>query len=124
MTTECQVETPPDAPPAERPVQATDRRSGVRAGLPFALATFTLGISFGVLAEPVMGAIAPIVMSATTFAGSAQFAAVSVLGDGGSREERLVERSHRLGAAADYWRLVLRVVGVVGPLDGNCELDA
>jgi 4-azaleucine resistance transporter AzlC len=31
-----------------------------------------------------MGAVAPIVMSATTFAGSAQFAAASVLDDGGS----------------------------------------
>ena len=31
-----------------------------------------------------MGAVAPIVMSATTFAGSAQFAAASILDDGGS----------------------------------------
>jgi 4-azaleucine resistance transporter AzlC len=43
------------------------------------------GVSFGVLARASgMGAVAPIVMSATTFAGAAQFAAVSVLGAGGS----------------------------------------
>jgi 4-azaleucine resistance transporter AzlC len=42
------------------------------------------GVSFGVLAEAAgMGSLAPLVMSATTFAGSAQFAAVSVLGAGG-----------------------------------------
>src|SRR5438445_3933466 len=41
--------------------------------------------SFGVLARSAgMGVVAPIVMSATTFAGSAQFAAVSVGGAGGS----------------------------------------
>src|SRR3712207_9068779 len=38
------------------------------------------GVSFGVLAEAAgMGPLAPVVMSATTFAGSAQFAAVSIL---------------------------------------------
>jgi 4-azaleucine resistance transporter AzlC len=42
------------------------------------------GLSFGVLAEAAgMGTWAPIVMSMTTFAGSAQFAAASVLGTGG-----------------------------------------
>jgi 4-azaleucine resistance transporter AzlC len=45
---------------------------------------FAFGLSFGVLAKASgMGSIAPIVMSATTFAGSAQFAAASVLGTGG-----------------------------------------
>jgi 4-azaleucine resistance transporter AzlC len=42
------------------------------------------GVSFGVLARTAgMGIAAPIAMSATTFAGSAQFAAASIL-DGGS----------------------------------------
>jgi hypothetical protein len=50
-------------------------REGVRAGLPFAAAALVLGISFGVLARPVMGEVAPIVMSAAVFAGSSQFAA-------------------------------------------------
>ena len=58
--------------------------AGVRAGLPFALPTFVLGVSFGVLARPVMGPVAPIVMSLTTFAGSAQFAAISILNAGGT----------------------------------------
>ena len=42
------------------------------------------GVSFGVLARAAgLGIFAPIVMSATTFAGSSQFAAVSILGAGG-----------------------------------------
>lgn len=57
--------------------------AGVRAGLPFALPTLVLGVSFGVLARPVMGPIAPIVMSAVTYAGAGQFAALSVLAGGG-----------------------------------------
>ena len=45
----------------------------------------SFGIAYGILASTVgMGSLAPIVMSATTFAGSAQFAAASVLDDGGS----------------------------------------
>ena len=43
------------------------------------------GLSFGVVAEAVgMSTSAMVVMSATTFAGSAQFAAVAVLEDGGT----------------------------------------
>jgi 4-azaleucine resistance transporter AzlC len=42
-------------------------------------------VAFGVLAGAAgMGVVAPIVMSATTFAGAAQFAAASVIRDGGS----------------------------------------
>src|SRR5829696_3449784 len=51
---------------------------------PFSIAVLGFGISFGVLARPVMGPIAPVVMSVTTFAGSAQFAAVSILSEGGT----------------------------------------
>jgi 4-azaleucine resistance transporter AzlC len=59
-------------------------RAGVRVAVPFAVAVGVFGISFGVLArEAGMGSIAPVVMSVTTFAGSAQFAVVSVLGAGG-----------------------------------------
>src|SRR3954467_3710389 len=57
--------------------------AGVRAGLPFVLPTLALGVSFGVLAEPVMGKVAPIVMSVVVFAGAAQFAALSVLAAAG-----------------------------------------
>ncbi len=61
----------------------TSYRDGARAALPFALAVGVFGVSFGVLARSAgMGSLAPVVMSITSFAGSAQFAAVSVLGAG------------------------------------------
>ena len=58
-------------------------RQGFKAGLAFTIPTFALGASFGVLAEPKMGAAAAIVMSIVVFAGAAQFASVSVLVAGG-----------------------------------------
>lgn len=65
------------------------RRSGYGAGLraiaPLLPAVLAFGVSFGVLAQAAgVGATASIVMSLTTFAGSAQFAIVSVLGAGGT----------------------------------------
>jgi 4-azaleucine resistance transporter AzlC len=58
--------------------------AGLRAGVPFAAAGFLLSLSFGVLArEAGMSALAAIVMSAIVFAGSAQFAAISIIGAGG-----------------------------------------
>ena len=55
-------------------------RAGIRAALPLTIAVFAFGLSYGVLAQAAgMGSIAPVVMSATTFAGSAQFAVASVL---------------------------------------------
>jgi branched chain amino acid efflux pump len=59
-------------------------RPGIRAGLPLGLAALLLSFSFGVVARPVMGPVAPIVMSVVVFAGSAQFAALAVLSGGGS----------------------------------------
>ena len=60
-------------------------RDGVRAALPLAPSPILFGLSFGVLAEAAgVGAVAAVVMSATTFAGAAQFAAVSVLDVGGT----------------------------------------
>jgi 4-azaleucine resistance transporter AzlC len=59
-------------------------RAGARAGLPFAVATFVLGVSFGVLARSLgWGILAPIVFSVIAFSGSAQFAVAAVLGAGG-----------------------------------------
>ena len=58
-------------------------RRGLRIGVPYAAAGLLLAISFGVLAQPLMGNVAPIVMSALLFAGSAQFAATAVLAAGG-----------------------------------------
>jgi predicted branched-subunit amino acid permease len=59
-------------------------RAGIRAALPLVLPLFALAISFGVLARPVMGPVAPVVMSAIVFGGAAQFAALSVLTSGGA----------------------------------------
>ena len=60
-------------------------RDGVRAALPLAPSPILFGLSFGVLAEAAgFGAVTAVVMSATTFAGAAQFAAVSVLDTGGT----------------------------------------
>ena len=59
-------------------------RDGVRAALPIAATVWFFGVSFGLLARTSgLGAVAPLVMSATTFAGSAQFAAASILGTSG-----------------------------------------
>jgi len=59
-------------------------REGVRAGLPFALAGGLLAVSFGVLADDVgMPGWTAILMSAIVFAGSAQIAALGIIGAGG-----------------------------------------
>jgi 4-azaleucine resistance transporter AzlC len=59
--------------------------AGARAVAPIALAAAAFGVSFGILArEAGMGVVAPLVFSLTTFAGSAQFAAASVLESGGA----------------------------------------
>src|SRR5256885_14674599 len=60
------------------------RRAGTRRGLPFGIAVFAISISFGVLARPLMGPVAPIVMSILVFSGAAQFGALAVLIAGGS----------------------------------------
>ncbi len=57
--------------------------SGLRVGLPLVAPTFAGGFSFGVLAQPVMGSIAPVLMSLVVFSGAAQFAALTVLTAGG-----------------------------------------
>jgi 4-azaleucine resistance transporter AzlC len=60
-------------------------RDGVRAALPLAPSPILFGLSYGVLADATgFGAAAAVVMSATTFAGAAQFASVSVLDAGGT----------------------------------------
>ena len=63
----------------------TRLRDGARRVLPIGIAVIAFGVSYGVLARAAgMGVWAPIVMSATTFAGSSQFAAASILHTGGS----------------------------------------
>ena len=57
---------------------------GVRVGLPFALAGGLLAVSFGVLASDIgMPGWTAILMSAIVFAGSAQIAALGIIGAGG-----------------------------------------
>ena len=66
-------------------------RDGVRVALPLAVAPLLFGAAFGVLALDVgMGAAGAVAMSATTFAGSAQFAAATILDDGGGAAAAIV----------------------------------
>lgn len=72
-------------------MQATRIRDGVRAAAPLAIAPFLFGAAFGVLAlDAGFGAAGAIAMSATTFAGSAQFAAATIMADGGGAAAAIV----------------------------------
>lgn len=51
--------------------------------MPFGVAVFAIAVSFGVLARPVMGSVAPIVMSIVVFSGAAQFGSLAILSAGG-----------------------------------------
>jgi 4-azaleucine resistance transporter AzlC len=63
---------------------ASRYRDGARAALAVAATVWFFGAWFGLVARAAgMGVLAPLVMSATTFAGSAQFAVSSILGAGG-----------------------------------------
>jgi 4-azaleucine resistance transporter AzlC len=76
------VTSGPDGRPPEGQASL---RTGVRAVLPLTVAVVGFGISFGILARAAgFGPLAVVVMSGTTFAGSAQFAAASVLEAGGA----------------------------------------
>lgn len=68
----------------ERWVRFELRRGAVTA-VPLGIAVGLFGVSFGVLSVTSggMGALPAIVMSASTFAGSAQFAAASIIAGGG-----------------------------------------
>jgi 4-azaleucine resistance transporter AzlC len=65
-------------------VKSESFRLGFRLGVPYAAAGFVLSLSFGVLARQAgFSAVQAIVMSLIVFAGSAQFAAVSIVSGGG-----------------------------------------
>jgi predicted branched-subunit amino acid permease len=66
-----------------RAVRRESLRAGIRAGIPYAVAAGLLAVSFGVVAEPAIGAGATLAMSAFVFAGSAQFGSIAVLVGGG-----------------------------------------
>lgn len=77
--------------PTHRPDARASLRAGARAGVPFALASGLLAASFGVVAgQAGLPDVAAIAMSVVVFAGSAQFAAVAVIGAGGSLGAALV----------------------------------
>jgi 4-azaleucine resistance transporter AzlC len=60
-------------------------REGARQAIPFAIAGFLLSVSFGVVAQDAgLSPLAAIVMSLIVFAGSAQFAAIAIVGGGGT----------------------------------------
>lgn len=66
-------------------------REGLRAALPLALAAFLFSAAFGVLAvDAGLGRLGAVAMSATTFAGSAQFAAATIVDDGGGAAAAIV----------------------------------
>jgi len=59
-------------------------RRGLRLGAPFSVVSFLLSASFGVVAvEAGLSPLQAVVMSAVVHAGSAQFAAVAIIGGGG-----------------------------------------
>jgi 4-azaleucine resistance transporter AzlC len=77
--------TTPGATPPHDPDPRARFRRGLRAGVPFAIASGLAAVSFGVLAKDAgFGTVAAIVMSAIVFAGSAQFTAVAILTGGGT----------------------------------------
>jgi len=63
---------------------STTRSAALRASAPLLLPTAALGVTFGLLAAPVIGVLPALVMSAIVWSGTAQFGAVSVLAGGGS----------------------------------------
>jgi 4-azaleucine resistance transporter AzlC len=71
-------------PSDEEEDDAHSLQDGIRLGAPFGVAALLVGLSFGVVAEPTMGAAAAIAMSVFVFAGAAQFGATAVLASGGS----------------------------------------
>src|SRR4051794_8175143 len=82
-------------------------RDGARVIAPFAVAVGAFGVTFGVLARDAgLGGLKAVIFSATTFAGSAQFAATSVLSAGGT-----LGRRHRRRGAAQHALHPDRIVG-------------
>lgn len=84
-TAEDTTDGAPPRPPRPGASREARLRAGVRAGAPFAVAGGLLALSFGVVAQDAgLSAFAAVAMSAIVFAGSAQFAAIAILGQGGT----------------------------------------
>jgi 4-azaleucine resistance transporter AzlC len=85
MSTMPQTQVGPIRDERSRGEQRSPLWAGVLAAAPLAVAFAGFGVAFGSLARAAgIGPAAAVVLSATAFAGSAQFAAVSVLAAGGS----------------------------------------
>jgi 4-azaleucine resistance transporter AzlC len=84
--------SPPGATTEAEPVRReTGFREGLRAGLPFGAASALLSLSFGVIARDVgFSALEAVLFSAIVYAGSAQFAAVAIVAEGGSAGAAIV----------------------------------
>jgi 4-azaleucine resistance transporter AzlC len=103
-------------------------RAGLRAGAGFALPTFVLAVSFGVLARQLgWGMLAPIVASAVVFSGSAQFAIADVLGAGGSAAAAIVAAvlvNARFGVMGVAAASVFRGGRLRRAIEGQATVDA
>jgi hypothetical protein len=76
---------------------------GARRIAPIGVAAFAFALSFGVLARASgIGSVEAVVMSATTFAGSAQFAAASILGAAGGVASAVVAGASSAGGSGDH----------------------
>ncbi|HKP90759.1 MAG TPA: AzlC family ABC transporter permease [Thermoleophilaceae bacterium] len=112
-------------------MEGDERRARVGAAArrtaPLGVAVFFVAMSFGVTARPVIGAEEAIVMSVIVFAGSAQFAAVSVLAGGGGPGAAILSgvllnlRFLAMGIAIGPW---LRGGRVRRALQGQAIVDA
>lgn len=72
-------------------MSASGYREGARLVAPISIVVAAFAATFGVLARAAgMGIAAPLVMSATTFAGASQFAAASILGAAGGSAAAIV----------------------------------
>ncbi|MGA9859576.1 MAG: AzlC family ABC transporter permease [Solirubrobacteraceae bacterium] len=103
--------------PLDTPLELSPRArfiAGARAAIPFAAAGLLLSASFGVVARQAgLGELAAITMSLIVFAGSAQFAAVAIIGAGGSLQAAL------LAAALMNSRFLAMGVALAPSLPGN-----
>ena len=100
---------PPRVGAVDTQIKKASFTEGVRVGIPYAVAGGLLAVSFGVVAQEAgLSAIAAIVFSAIVFAGSAQFAAIAIIADGGTV-------GAALGAAAMMNSRFLPMGAALGP---------
>jgi 4-azaleucine resistance transporter AzlC len=80
-----QTVSTPEPTPSRTVLRRDGLLLGLRLGVPFAIAGGLLAVSFGVVAQDAgLSQTAAIIMSAVVYAGSSQFAAIAILGQGGA----------------------------------------